>query len=76
MSDTADILAALIQRERDLEMDAIAVRSRIEEVREMRAILEQPQRRRRRKPELVEPPLRVEDGSGGMLPPDTEDSVA
>ena len=47
-----DLLAALRQRERDLEADAAAVRARLEEVREMIALIEQPQRRRRtRKPE-------------------------
>ena len=52
MNACPDLLAALRQRERDLEADAAAVRARLEEVREMIAIIEQPQRRRRtRKPE-------------------------
>ena len=52
MNACPDLLAALRQRERDLEADAAAVRARLEEVREMIALIEQPQRRRRtRKPE-------------------------
>ena len=52
-----DLLEALKQRERDLELDAMAVRSRVEEVRNMIALLERPPRRggRPRKLEVIEP---------------------
>ena len=55
-----DLLAALRTRERDLELDAMAVRSRIEEVRSMIDLIERPPRRGRpRKLEAVEPPQHV-----------------
>jgi hypothetical protein len=53
-----DLLAALRTRERDLEMDAAALRARLEEVREMIALAVGPQRRRRRT-EPAEPPQHV-----------------
>ena len=55
-----DLLAALRTRERDLELDAMAVRSRIEEVRSMIDLIERPPRRGRpRKLEVIEPPQHV-----------------
>jgi hypothetical protein len=45
-----DLLAALKLRQRDLELDAVAVKSRIEEVAELIAMLEHPQRKRGRPP--------------------------
>jgi hypothetical protein len=73
-----DLLAALRQRERDLEADAAAVRARLEEVREMIALIEQPQRRKRtRKPEA--PSEMSQHVPGAAHTPDTtdtEDSVA
>ena len=60
MNACPDLLAALRTRERDLELDAMAVRSRIEEVRSMIDLIERPPRRGRpRKLEAVEPPQHV-----------------
>ena len=60
MTTCPDLLAALRLRERDLELDAMAVRSRIEEVRSMIDLIERPPRRGRpRKLEAVEPPQHV-----------------
>jgi hypothetical protein len=59
MSDIPDsVLVALRNRERELELDAIAVRARIEEVREAIAVVEHAGRRRGRprKVDLVEIP--------------------
>ena len=58
MNACPDLLAALRLRERDLEMDAAALRARLEEVREMIALAVGPQRRRRRT-EATEPPQHV-----------------
>ena len=58
MNACPDLLAALRTRERDLEMDAAALRARLEEVREMIALAVGPQRRRRRT-EATEPPQHV-----------------
>ena len=63
-----DLLAALKQRQRDLEMDAAALRARLEEVREMIALAVGPQRRRRRT-EAAEPPQHV---PGAIHAPDDE----
>jgi hypothetical protein len=59
-----DLLAALKQRQRDLELDATAIRARLEEVAEMIALLERPARRGRpRKTDgATEPPLHVDGG--------------
>jgi hypothetical protein len=67
-----DLLAALHQRRRDLELDAVAVKSRIEEVAELIAMLERPQRRGRpRKLEAVpEPPQHV---PGAIHAPDDDE---
>ena len=65
-----DLLAALRLRERDLEMDAAALRARLEEVREMIALAVGPQRRRRRT-EPAEPPQHV-PGAANRLPDDDE----
>ena len=55
-----DLLAALKLRQRDLELDAVAVKSRIEEVAELIAMLERPQRRGRPPgPRAVFTPRRV-----------------
>ena len=58
-----DLLAALHQRRRDLELDAMAVKSRIAEVNDMIELIEQPQRRRRRRTEATEPPQHVTGGA-------------
>jgi hypothetical protein len=50
MNTCPDLLAALKLRQRDLELDAVAIRSRIEEVAELIAMLEQPQRNKRGRP--------------------------
>jgi hypothetical protein len=50
MNTCPDLLAALRLRERDLEMDAAALRARLEEVHEMIAIIEHPQRNKRGRP--------------------------
>jgi hypothetical protein len=68
-----DLLAALKQRQRDLEVDATAVRARLDEVAEMIALIEQPQRRRgrpRKTDGATEPPLHVDGGI--HTPPDTD----
>ena len=70
-STCPDLLAALRTRERDLELDAMAVRSRIEEVRSMIDLIERPQRRGRpRKLEAVVPP--VQHVPGSIFKPDTD----
>jgi len=79
MNACPDLLAALRLRERDLEMDAAALRARLEEVREMIAIIEHPQRKRGRPPgpravftpQRPNPPLHVEGGIHA-IPPDDE----
>jgi hypothetical protein len=76
MNACPDLLAALRLRERDLEMDAAALRARLEEVREMIAIIEHPQRKRGRPPgpravftpRRVEPPQHVEGGIHAVEP--------
>jgi hypothetical protein len=62
MNACPDLLAALKLRQRDLELDAVAVKSRIEEVAELIALLEHPQRKRGRPPgpRAVFTPRRVE----------------
>ena len=66
-----DLLAALKLREKDLELDAMAVRSRIEEVRSMIDLIERPPRRGRpRKLEAVVPPAQHVPGS--LFRPDTD----
>jgi hypothetical protein len=67
MNACPDLLAALRQRERDLELDACSVRARVEEVRELIALLENGPRRksgRPRRPTVIEMPERV-DGTAG-----------
>jgi len=75
-----DLLAALRLRMSDLELDAVAVKSRIEELRDIIERLEHPQRKRPRKITVINMPQRVE---GGIHTPDDtdpdngpEDSVA
>ncbi|HXJ25769.1 MAG TPA: hypothetical protein VNH17_08720 [Streptosporangiaceae bacterium] len=65
-----DLLAALRQRERDLEADAAAVRARLEEVRDIIARLEGNPRKRPRKITVINMPQRVE---GGIHTPDDTD---
>jgi hypothetical protein len=73
-STCPDLLAALRTRERDLELDAMAVRSRIEEVRSMIDLIERPQRRGRpRKLEVIEPPQHVAGGNHQPAPPDDDE---
>jgi hypothetical protein len=69
MNACPDLLAALRLRERDLEMDAAALRARLEEVREMIALAVGPQRRRRRT-EPTEPPQHV---PGAVHQPDDDE---
>ena len=70
MNACPDLLAALRLRERDLEMDAAALRARLEEVRDMIALAVGPQRRRRRT-EPTEPPQHV-PGAAHRPPDDDE----
>jgi hypothetical protein len=71
MNACPDLLAALRVRERDLELDAMAVRSRIEEVRSMIDLIERPPRRGRpRKLESVVLP--VQHAPGSLFRPDTD----
>jgi hypothetical protein len=64
-----DLLAALHQRRRDLELDAMAVKSRLAEVEDLIFKLEHPQPRRRRRTEPTEPPQHV---PGAIHAPDDE----
>ena len=71
-------LDSLRERERTLEFDACAVKARIEEVRELIALLEQGPRRRPGRPKrlaIMEMPQRV---AGGEHQPetDTEETAA
>ena len=71
MSDTVPVLEALRIRERDLELEAMAVRSRIEEVRAMIEMIEHPRRPRgrpRKEPTVVEMPQRVTGAIAGAEP--------
>jgi hypothetical protein len=78
MNACPDLLAALKLRQRDLELDAVAVKSRIEEVAELIALLEHPQRKRGRPPgpravftpRRPNPPLHVEGGIHAIEPDD------
>jgi hypothetical protein len=75
-----DLLAALRQRERDLETDAASTRARLEEVREMIALLARSQGPRRGRPPgpravftprrvtPSNPPLHVEPPDDDELP--------
>jgi hypothetical protein len=80
MSDTDAVAAALTglrERERTLELDAVAIRSRVEEVRELIGLLEHGPRRRpgrpRSRPTVLEMPDRVEVG---IHTQETEDTAA
>jgi hypothetical protein len=67
-----DLLAALKLRQRDLELDACAIKARVEEVAELIALIERPPRRGRpRKLEAVEPPLHV--AGANHQPPDDDE---
>jgi hypothetical protein len=77
MSDTTEAaLIGLRERLRDLELDAVAVRARVEEVRELIARLSRAQHvsRHGRKPKdkdkstIVEMPMRVEGGIAELEP--------
>ena len=59
MNACPDLLAALRTREQDLMTLAAGNRARLEEVRDLIALIEQPQRRRRRRTEATEPPQHV-----------------
>jgi hypothetical protein len=77
-----DLLAALKLRQRDLELDAVAVKSRIEEIAELIDMIERPQRKRGRPPgpravftprrvtTRSDPPLHVEGGLHAIEPDD------
>jgi hypothetical protein len=76
MTACPDLLAALKLRQRDLELDAVAIRSRIEEVAELIAMLEQPQRNKRGRPpgpRAVFTPRRVTPSGGVNEPPDDDE---
>jgi len=72
MSDTVGMtLEALTERERSLELDAVAIKARIEEIRELRNMLEHPRKPRgrpRREPSVVEMPTRVTGAIAGAEP--------
>jgi hypothetical protein len=78
MNACPDLLAALKLRQRDLELDAVAVKSRIEEIAELIDMIERPQRKRGRPPgpravftpRRVNPPLHVEGGIHAIEPDD------
>jgi hypothetical protein len=79
MNTCPDLLAALKLRMRDLELDAVAVKSRISELAELIAMLEHPQRRGRGRPpgpravftpRRPNPPLHVEGGIHAIEPDD------
>ena len=77
-----DLLAALHLRMRDLELDAVAVKSRISELAELIERLEHPQRKRGRPPGpravftprrvTPDPPLHV---AGGVNEPPDDDEL-
>jgi len=72
MNACPDLLAALRLRMRDLEMDAVAVRSRVEELRDIIDRLEHPQRKRARKITVINMPGRI-GGSAASNTPDGDD---
>jgi hypothetical protein len=68
MSDTVTAaLEGLRIRERELELDAVAIKARVEEIRDMIALLEHGPRRRPGRPRsrssIIEMPERVEGGA-------------
>ena len=67
-----DLLAALRQRERDLEADAAAVRARLEEVRDIIARLEGNPRKRPRKITVINMPDRVRGAAASNTPDDDD----
>jgi len=71
MNDVPDLLEALRQRRRDLELDAVAVRCRIEEIADIIARLEGNPRKRPRKITVINMPQRVD---GGIHTPDDTDT--
>jgi hypothetical protein len=80
MSDTDAVAAALVGlrlRERELELDACAIRARVEEIRDLIGLLEHGSRRRpgrpRSRPTVLEMPDRVE---GGQHEPETTENAA
>jgi hypothetical protein len=83
MNACPDLLAALQLRMRDLELDAVAVKSRISELAELIERLEHPQRKRGRPPgpravftprrvTPSDPPLHV---AGGVNEPPDDDEL-
>jgi hypothetical protein len=80
MSDADVVAAALVGlrlRERELELDACAIRARVEEIRDLIGLLEHGTRRRpgkpRNRPTVLEMPDRV---AGGIHTPETEETAA
>ena len=69
-----DLLAALRLREQDLLTLAAGNRARLEEVRDLIALIEQPQRRRRRRTEATEPPQHV-TGAANQPQPSSPDEL-
>ena len=74
MNACPDLLAALRLRLRDLELDAVAVKSRIEELRDIIDRLEHPQRKRPRKITVINMPDRVRGGAAASNTPDDDDT--
>lgn len=83
MSDTETHIIALRLRERDLELEACAIRARTEEVRNMLELLENPRRPRGRPrkenwqsprmgTEIIEMPARVD---GGIAEPEPDSAA-
>jgi len=72
MNDVPDLLAALKLRQRDLELDAVAVRCRIEEIADIIARLEGNPRKRARKITVINMPGRI-GGSAASNTPDDDD---
>ena len=73
MNDVPDLLEALRQRRRDLELDAVAVRCRIEEIADIIARLEGNPRKRPRKITVINMPDRVRGGAAASNTPDDTD---
>ena len=67
-----DLLAALRLRMNDLELDAVAVKARIAELRDIIDRLEHPQRKRTRKITVINMPGRI-GGSAASNTPDDDD---
>jgi len=72
MNACPDLLAALRLRMNDLELNAVAVKSRIEELRDIIARLEGNPRKRPRKITVINMPDRVRGAAASNTPDDDD----